>query len=178
MLKFKKGDQVVYPRIGQGKVIEISYKEFYGEEKLFYTLKLETRGIKSIVYLSVEASERLGLRKAMTKEDIPEMIAILQKHNSTETILDNRGASERCIKQIEALRMGGFQGLAQVVSNLYDVLRVNSRKSGLEKDLYKSSSQELGEELAAASGIDFKEAEKIILKALLQKENNILNSSK
>lgn len=170
MLKFKKGDQVVYPLIGQGKVVEVSYKEFYGEKKLFYTLRLEARGVKSIVYLSVESSERLGLRKAMTREDIPEVIAILQKQASTEVILDNRRSLERRTKQIETLRIGGFQGLAVVVSDLYSFFRINSRKPGMENDLYKSSSQELGKELAAVLEVDFKEAEKIIREALSQKD--------
>ncbi|HWP46368.1 MAG TPA: CarD family transcriptional regulator [Candidatus Limnocylindrales bacterium] len=174
MLKFKKGDQVVYPLIGQGKVVEVSYKEFYGEKKLFYTLRLEARGVKSIVYLSVESSEKLGLRKAMTREDIPEVMAILQRQTSTEeVILDNKRSSERRTKQIETLRVRGFQGLALVVSDLYSFFQTNSRKPGMENDLYKSSSQELGKELAVALEVDFKEAEKMIREALSQKDQSL-----
>jgi len=177
MLRFKKGDWVAYPRIGHGKVVEISRREFSGEEKLFYKLKLEGRGVNSIVYIPVESSERLGLRKAMTWEDIPEVMAILREHSPARVVQDNQRSSERYMGQVEILKMGGVQGLAWVVSNLYNFFRTNSRRPGLENNLYKSSSQELGKELATALRVDLKEAEEMIYKALSQKAEQLGSNS-
>jgi RNA polymerase-interacting CarD/CdnL/TRCF family regulator len=167
-MRFKKGDRVAYPLIGQGEIIEVSQKVFDGEKKLFYKVRMYRREAQMIVYIPVDSSKKIGLRRVMKREDIPEIMKILRELPS-EIDLD-KTASERYEKQIQILRAGSVYGLAQVVSTLHDCFQVGLLKPGSEKQLYEMSTEELAKELAVASRIELEEAKEIIQKALSDRE--------
>ena len=167
-MRFKKGDRVVYPRIGQGEIVDVTYKDFDGQRKLFYKVKLKRREAQMIVYIPVSSSAKLGLRKVMEKKDIPEIMKILREGPSDINL--NKTASERYEEQIQALRIGSVRGLALVVSTLYKFFQSGLLKPGSERQLYEASSEELAKELALASSIELEEAREMIQKALAAKE--------
>jgi len=167
-MRFKKGDRVVYPRIGQGEVIDVAYKDLYGERQLFYKIRLKRREAQMIVYVPVSSSAKLGLRKAMKREDIPEIMKILREGPSDLDL--EKTSSERYEEQVQVLRIGDVRGLARVVSTLHNFFQIGLLKPGSEKQLYEMSSEELAKELAAASNIEFEEAKEMIQKALLDRE--------
>ena len=63
-MKFKIGDNVVYPGHGIGKINSIETKEIFGAEQIFYSITIKDSGMKIMV--PKNSSEIIGLRPIMS----------------------------------------------------------------------------------------------------------------
>lgn len=73
---FKKGDDIIYPVYGAGKIIDIYQEEIDGEASQYY--KIELAESKMSVSLPVDRATELGLRYPLSKAEFEKMLAKLE----------------------------------------------------------------------------------------------------
>ncbi|AFZ68363.1 CarD family transcriptional regulator [Deinococcus peraridilitoris] len=76
LLTLAPGDQVVYPKHGPGVVRAITQRSVGGEVRPYYDIELRTGGMQVLV--PVEKASALGLRRVLTKDEVPRLLSVLQ----------------------------------------------------------------------------------------------------
>lgn len=74
---FKKGDAVVYPKLGAGTIFKIYNEKIGGIEKKYYKIKFLNTPVD--VAIPIDKAEELGLRRPLSKKEILEKLKILNK---------------------------------------------------------------------------------------------------
>jgi CarD family transcriptional regulator len=88
---FRKGEKVIYPRHGAGKIIEVQEHEVEGKKQRYYKIQF----INSSVTVSIPANKakELGLRSPLSKTELKKVLKDLNKivkiNRKTLTTLDN-----------------------------------------------------------------------------------------
>ncbi|MBD3363568.1 hypothetical protein GF362_07675 [Candidatus Dojkabacteria bacterium] len=110
---FKKGELVIYPGHGAGKIKKTFKQKFNDEMKKYYKIAFFDADIE--LSLPVENAEHLGLRKPTTKKDLKTMLkSINKKTRYTKKIEDglqdkmkkaiHNGETDLIIKNLKRLK--------------------------------------------------------------------------
>jgi CarD family transcriptional regulator len=152
---FKVGDKVVYPMHGAGIIEAIEEREFLGEKRQYYVMRMPIGDMK--VMIPTEASEEVGLRRVISREEVARVLEILREHKSKMSSNWNR----RYRANLEKIRSGDPFEVAEVVRNL--ILRDREKKlSSREKKMLDSARQILISELVLAQNIGEEEAQSLV----------------
>ncbi len=83
---YKKGTKICYPFHGVGKIEEISTKEFNSEKQEYYSISFSDENLKVLV--PIDKAEDLGLRKALSKNEVEALLKVLKERASEPNIKD------------------------------------------------------------------------------------------
>ncbi|MDD7463535.1 MAG: CarD family transcriptional regulator [Anaerococcus sp.] len=152
---FKIGDKIVYPMHGAGVIDAIETREFLGQEKEYFILKMPIGNMD----ISVPTSniEDMNIRDVISKEEGEEVLRILDQE---PTKMSNNW-NVRYRKNQEILKTGDIFDIAQMVRNL-TVLDQKKGLSTTEKKLLNRSRRIMASELVMAGSLDKKQAEEMI----------------
>ncbi|MDD7304990.1 MAG: CarD family transcriptional regulator [Peptoniphilaceae bacterium] len=152
---FKIGDKIVYPMHGAGIIDAIETKEFLGQEKEYFILKMPIGNMD----ISVPASNigDMNIRDVISKEEGEEVLKILDQEPTKMS--SNWNIRYRTNQEI--LKTGNIFEIAQMVRNL-SVLDKKKGLSTTEKKLLNRSRRIMASELVMAGSLDKEQAEEMI----------------
>jgi CarD family transcriptional regulator len=154
-LEFKKGDFVVYPVHGVGRVEGIESVSALGMSVTLYSIVFEQDRMR--LKVPVAKAKTSGLRRLSSKDRIKDAISTLQGRAKIRRVMWSRRAQEYEGK----INSGDPVSIAEVVRDLH---RGDDQpeQSYSERQIYQAALERLARELAAVEKIDHvKAAEKI-----------------
>ena len=167
---FRKGDKVIYPHHGAAVIEDLTERDFLGEKKKFFVLKLAYGDLKLMV--PVDNTEEVGLREVVSKRDVKKVLEVLREEESRMP----SNWSRRYKTNIEKIRSGDVYQVAEVVRNL----AIREGEKGLsagEKRMLTKARQILVSELVFAVGATEDKAEGMIDKVLEEAHSVQLQAS-
>ena len=141
-LKFNKGDYVVYPSYGPGKILAIKKEIITGKRIQVLVISINKR---VILRVPVEKIKDLGLRKLSTTNRLKDAMTVLKsKARKKKKTMWSRRAQE----YEEKILSGNLVLIAEVLKELYKKDTFDEA-SFSEKQIYASALDRLARELAA-----------------------------
>jgi CarD family transcriptional regulator len=143
---FKKGDYVVYPAHGVGKVESIDTQSIGGMDVKLYTISFEKDRMR--LKVPVMKAQTAGLRRLCTESRIKDAIKTLKGRAKVRRTMWSRRAQEYETK----INSGDPVAIAEV---LRDLKRSNddTEQSYSERQIYQSALERLAREVAAIEKI-------------------------
>ena len=152
-LKFSKGDYVVYPSYGPGKVLAIKKEIITGKRIQVLIISINER---VILRIPVEKITDLGVRKLSTANRLKDAMLVLKaKAKKKRKTMWSRRAQEYEAKILS----GNLVSIAEVLKELYKKDSFED-SSFSEKQIYASALDRLSRELAAMKKLDKEAATK------------------
>ena len=144
---FNKGDHVVYPSYGPGKILAIKKEIINGKRIQVLVISINDR---VVLRIPVEKIKDLGLRKLSTANRLKDAIAVLKaKARKKKKTMWSRRAQEYETKILS----GNLVSIAEVLKELYKKDSFEE-SSFSEKQIYASALDRLARELAAMKKLD------------------------
>ncbi len=135
---FKCSDFVVHPGMGVCKIEEIKKQAIIkNQEREFYVLRPVYENEKTLIYVPVD-SEKIKLRKLLTKNDIKNIISALP--NNKSAWIENEQQRKEAFTR--TLKSGDHIAIMGIIKALYDC-RLEKQQCG--KKLYLSDEKILNE---------------------------------
>lgn len=152
---FKIGDKIVYPMHGAGTIDSIEKKEFLGEVKDYFILKMPIGDMD--ISIPTNKINEMNIRDVITKEEGDEVLKILDDDPSDMS----NNWTVRYRQNQEILKTGDIFEIAKMVRNLA-ILDSDKGLSTTEKKLLNRSRRILASELVMAGSLEKEEAEAMI----------------
>ncbi|WP_105301278.1 CarD family transcriptional regulator [Anaerococcus marasmi] len=152
---FKIGDKIVYPMHGAGTIDSIEKKEFLGEVKDYFILKMPIGDMD--ISIPTNKINEMNIRDVITKEEGDEVLKILDDDPSDMS----NNWTVRYRQNQEILKTGDIFEIAKMVRNLA-ILDNDKGLSTTEKKLLNRSRRILASELVMAGSLKKEEAEAMI----------------
>ncbi len=146
-LPFAKGDHVVYPTHGVGKVLGIEKQVIAGFELKVYVISFEAD--KMILRVPVEKAKESGLRKLSTRNKMETAVTTLKGRARAKRTMWSRRAQEYVAK----INSGDPVSIAEVVRDLHRSVD-QPDQSYSERQMYEAALDRLARELALVEKID------------------------
>ena len=166
----RKGDKVIYPHHGAAVIEELTEREFLGEKKKYFVLRLSQGDLTLMV--PVDSTEEVGLREVVSKREVKKVLDVLREDESRQP----SNWSRRYKTNIEKIRSGDVYQVAEVVRNL----AIREGEKGLsagEKRMLTKARQILVSELVFAVGATEDKAEGMVDKVLEEAHSVSLEAS-
>jgi len=159
-MQFSVGDKVVHPHYGPGAIAGIESKELMDGPKHYYVIEMAGQGLT--VQVPVGRADEVGLRLAMSRARLPQVLIILQRkpHLLPQ---DYRERQERIGAQ---LRTGRASQLAMAVRDL-TWHRKLAHLTKTDTDNLRQGSDLLAAEMALVSGDAASDASKLIAATMI-----------
>ena len=151
----KIGDKIVYPMHGAGTIDSIEKKEFLGEVKDYFILKMPIGDMD--ISIPTSKINDMNIRDVITKEEGDKVLKILDEDPSDMS----ENWTTRYRQNQEILKTGDVYEIAKMVRNLA-ILDKDKGLSTTEKKLLNRSRRILASELVMAGSLDKEEAEAMI----------------
>src|SRR6201991_2532205 len=145
-LPFTKGDHVVYPTHGVGKVVGIEKQTVAGFELKVYVISFEAD--KMILRVPVEKAKDSGLRKLSTRNKMDTAVTTLKGRARAKRTMWSRRAQEYVAK----INSGDPRSIAEVVRDLHRNAG-QPDQSFSERQMYQAALDRLVREFAAVERI-------------------------
>ena len=146
-MKFNKGDYVVYPSYGPGKILGVKKEIFNGKRIEVIIISINER---VILRVPIEKIKDLGLRKLSTTNRLKDALNILKaKVKKKRKTMWSKRAQEYESKILS----GNLVLIAEVLKELYKKDSFDE-SSFSEKQIYASALDRLSRELAAMRKLD------------------------
>jgi CarD family transcriptional regulator len=159
-LVYEVGDKVVYPHHGAGAVIKKEKRDVSGLMCQCLTIQILHNGMT--VMVPVDSANTAGLRKAIGKSDVNDVIAVLRRE---ETQMPSNW-SLRLKHNSGKLKDGALFEVAEVVRNLslreQELHEQEKRLSVGDKQMLNRAKKILASELMYARGLDETEADNFL----------------
>ena len=152
---FKIGDKIVYPMHGAGTIDSIEKKEFLGEEKDYFILKMPIGDMD--ISIPTSKINDMNIRDVITKGEGDRVLRILDEDPTDMS--DNWTVRYR--QNQEILKTGNVYEVAEMVRNLA-ILDKDKGLSTTEKKLLNRARRILASELVMAGSLKKEEAEAMI----------------
>ena len=144
---FEKGDFVVYPTHGVGKVIDIEAKEIAGHRLDLFVISFEQE--RMMLRVPVAKAKLSGLRKLSSRKIMENALVTLKGRSRVSRAMWNRRAQEYEAK----INSGDPVSIAEVVRDLHRNAG-QPDQSYSERQIYEAALDRLARELAAVERID------------------------
>ena len=152
---FKIGDKIVYPMHGAGIIDSVETKEFLGEEKEYFILKMPIGNMDiSIPKVNIN---KMNIRDVISKKEGEEILAILEQDPKDL----NSNWNLRYRENQEILKTGDIFKIANMVRDLV-ALDDDKGLSTTEKKLLNRARRIMASELVMSGSLERDEAEKMI----------------
>ena len=152
---FRKGDTVVHPEHGAAVIEDLRERDFLGERKKYFVLRLAYGDLTLMV--PVDSTQDVGLRNVVAKKEVNKVLDVLRQDESKMA----SNWSRRFKNNIEKLRSGDIYQVAEVVRNLAIRERAKGLSAG-EKRMLTKARQILVSELTFAAGVKEEKAEAML----------------
>ena len=152
---FKIGDKIVYPNHGAGIIDSIEKKEFLGEEKDYFIIKMPIGSMD--ISIPMANIDKMNIREVIGKEEGDEVLKIL---DDDPTQMSNNW-NVRYRQNQEVIKSGDIFEIAKMVRNL----AILDKKKGLsttEKKLLNRARRIMASELVMAGSLEKEKAEEMI----------------
>lgn len=146
-IEFKKGDFVVYPAHGVGRVEGVDTFDVAGEAISLYSIMFEQDRMR--LKVPVAKAKTSGLRKLSSRDRIREALSTLQGKSRVRRVMWSRRAQEYESK----INSGDPVSIAEVVRDLHRGVN-QPEHSYSERQIYQAALERLSRELAAVEKID------------------------
>jgi CarD family transcriptional regulator len=156
---FQIGDKVVYPHHGAAIIKGLEEKEFGGEKKEYYILRLAYGDLTLMV--PTDNTEGVGIRDVIARDELEKVFKVLK---SKECRMPTNW-SRRFKTHVEKLRSGDIYQVAEVVRNLARREADKGLSAG-EKRMLTKARQILISEVTFAANVDETEAGSMLDKVL------------
>jgi CarD family transcriptional regulator len=145
--KFRKGEYIVYPTHGVGRVNSIETETYDGTELNLYVINFEKE--KMTLRVPIQKVEQLNLRSLSSPEKMKSAFTTLQGRARVKRTMWSRRAQEYEAK----INSGDPISIAEVVRDLHRT-EEQPEQSYSERQIYESAIGRLARELAAVEKID------------------------
>lgn len=152
---FKIGDKIVYPNHGAGVIDSIEKKEFLGEEKEYFILKMPIGSMD--ISIPISNIDKMNVRDVIDKKDGDEVLRILD--DDPTPMPDNWNVRYR--QNQEVIKTGDIFKIAEMVRNLA-ILDKDKGLSTTEKKLLNRARRIMASELVMAGSLEKEKAEEMI----------------
>ena len=149
---FARGDAVIYPQHGAGRVVDVVTKTMGDEERDYLVIDLELQELR--VWVPVDEAIDVGVRQPTDAEELDDLFELLADHE----VRIPSNFSRRMKNNQRRMHDGDVWQLADVVRNLA-LRRDRKHLSPSEKTLYLHARSLLVAELALSMGVDHEAAE-------------------
>jgi CarD family transcriptional regulator len=156
---FQIGDKVVYPHHGAAIIKSMEEKEFQGEKKQYYVLRLAYGDLTLMV--PTDNTDGVGIRDVIAQDELEKVFKVLK---SKECRMPTNW-SRRFKTHVEKLRSGDIYQVAEVVRNLARREADKGLSAG-EKRMLTKARQILISEVTFAANVDEIEAGSMLDKVL------------
>jgi len=146
-LEFKKGDFVVYPAHGVGRIEGIDACSMSGMDVMLYSISFEQDRMR--LKVPVSKAKTSGLRRLSSRDRIKEALSTLQGRSKIRRVMWSRRAQEYESK----INSGDPVSIAEVVRDLHRGTD-QPEQSYSERQIYQAALERLARELAAVEKID------------------------
>jgi len=156
---YRKGDTVVHPEHGAAVIEDLRERDFLGEKKKYFVLRLAYGDLTLMV--PADNTQAVGLRRVVARAEVKKVLAVLREDESKMA----SNWSRRFKNNIEKLHSGDPYQVAEVVRNL----SIRDKDKGLsagEKRMLAKARQILVSELVFAMDASEEEADHMIDKVL------------
>ena len=145
---FKKGDFVVYPSHGVGKITDVMSQALGGTNLEFYQISFEKD--KMNLSVPVARSSKVGLRRLCSPELVNQSLDIV-----SETAQASRGImwSRRAQEYEKKINSGDILAIAEVIRDLHRNVK-NPDRSYSERLIYESAYNRFVTEVCLVKNID------------------------
>jgi CarD family transcriptional regulator len=161
-LPFSKGDYVVYPTHGVGKVMGVEKQEIAGFKLQLFVISFDSE--KMTLRVPVEKVKDSGLRKISSRDKMATAMTTLRGRARAKRTMWSRRAQEYEAK----INSGDPVSIAEVVRDLHRVTG-QPDQSYSERQMYEAALERLAREFAAV--------EKIEPEAAAQKLEKVLSNA-
>ena len=152
---FRKGDTVVHPEHGAAVIEELCVREFLGEKRKYFKLRVSYGDLTLMV--PADNAEFVGVRDVVDTEGLESVFAVLRAPHTEEPT----NWSRRYKANLEKLASGDVKKVAEVVRDLWRRDKDRGLSAG-EKRMLAKARQILVSELALAEKTDEEKAEVIL----------------
>ena len=152
---FKIGDKIVYPMHGAGIIDSVQTKEFLGEEKEYFILKMPIGNMD--ISIPKANINKMNIRDIISKKEGEEILAILEEDPKDL----NSNWNLRYRENQEILKTGDIFKIANMVRDLV-ALDDDKGLSTTEKKLLNRARRIMASELVLSGSLEKDEAEKMI----------------
>lgn len=152
---FKIGDKIVYPMHGAGIIDSVETKEFLGEEKEYFILKMPIGNMD--ISIPKANINKMNIRDVISKKEGEEILAILEEDPKDL----NSNWNLRYRENQEILKTGDIFKIANMVRDLV-ALDDDKGLSTTEKKLLNRARRIMASELVMSGSLEKDEAEKMI----------------
>ena len=152
---FKIGDKIVYPMHGAGIIDSVETKEFLGEEKENFILKMPIGNMD--ISIPKANINKMNIRDVISKKEGEEILAILEQDPKDL----NSNWNLRYRENQEILKTGDIFKIANMVRDLV-ALDDDKGLSTTEKKLLNRARRIMASELVMSGSLERDEAEKMI----------------
>lgn len=146
-MEFKKGDFVVYPAHGVGRVEGVDSFAVAGQSVSLYSIMFEQDRMR--LKVPVSKAKTSGLRRLSSRDRIKEALSTLQGKSKVRRVMWSRRAQEYESK----INSGDPVSIAEVVRDLHRGTD-QPEHSYSERQIYQAALERLARELAAVEKID------------------------
>ena len=146
-LPFAKGDYVVYPTHGVGKVTGIEKREVAGFNLQLFVIMFDSE--KMTLRVPIEKVAASGLRKISSKDKMQAVVATLKGRARSKRTMWSRRAQEYEAK----INSGDPVAIAEVVRDLYRAAG-QPEQSYSERQMYEAALERLVHEFALVERLD------------------------
>ena len=150
-LPFAKGDYVVYPTHGVGKVTGIEKREVAGFNLQLFVIMFDSE--KMTLRVPIEKVADSGLRKISSKDKMQAVVATLKGRARSKRTMWSRRAQEYEAK----INSGDPVAIAEVVRDLYRAAG-QPEQSYSERQMYEAALERLVHEFALVERLDVEAA--------------------
>ena len=158
-LKYKKGQEIVYPLQGVGQVVSIEERVFRSSKLLYYIIYLEVSDMTIMV--PVDKADELGIRPIVDKREANKALRLISEEYEPVTA----DWKLRYQTNLDLLKKGSVLDIATVVRALYHRSRVKELPI-LERKLYDSALKLLVDEISYSLQKGKDEVEELVLSKL------------
>lgn len=142
-MTFSAGDTVFYPGHGAGRIEQLVRREFQGERRRYYSIRVISNDMTVLV--PVDGAERAGLRPVISEPMVDEVVGVLREDPTVMSL----NWSHRIKENRDKIKTGDVLEMAGVVRNL----AVREHEKGLstgEKQMFSKVKRILASELMLA----------------------------
>ncbi|WP_052610285.1 CarD family transcriptional regulator [Bacteriovorax sp. BSW11_IV] len=148
---FKIGDHAVCPGHGVGQICDIEERDFGGQKKYFYIIKIIANGMTVMVPTDSET----GVRGLVDDGEIDAVYELLGDH---DVKVDNSTWNRRYRDYMTKLKTGSIIEIADVLRALF-LLKQKKNLSFGEKKMLEQCRDLISQEISLSKGVDKKEVD-------------------
>jgi len=155
-LKYKKGQEIVYPLQGVGQIVSIEERLFRGDTLLYYIIYLEVSDMTIMV--PVDKADQLGIRPIVDRRQANKALRLISEEY--EPVPTDWKA--RYQNNLDLLKKGSVLDVATVVRALFHRSKIKELPI-LERKLYDSALKLLVDEISFSLQKNKEEVEDLVI---------------